>query len=43
MIKYSKVNYQGVQFAESQDVSGMEFMHIDVGQLRQFENLSFSD
>ena len=43
MIKYSKVNYQGVQFAESQDVSGMEFMHIDVWTASpEFENLEIS-
>ena len=29
MIQYSNLNYQGIQFDE-QDVSGMEFLHMDM-------------
>ena len=43
MIKYSKMNYQGVQFAAAQDVSNMEYMHIDVWTASpEFENLEIS-
>ncbi len=28
-LKYENLNYQGIQFANSQDVSEMEFLHID--------------
>jgi hypothetical protein len=28
-LKYTNLNYQGTQFASAQDVSAMEFMHID--------------
>jgi hypothetical protein len=43
MIRYSKVNYQGVQLAEQQDISKMEYMHIDVWTASpEFENLEIS-
>ena len=29
MLQYSKLNYQGIQFGSEQDVSGMEFLHVD--------------
>lgn len=28
-LKFSGLNFQGIQFASSQDVSGMEFLHLD--------------
>ena len=30
MIQYSKLNYQGVQFAAAQDVSTMQYLHMEV-------------
>ncbi|WP_166382281.1 PKD domain protein [Polaribacter sp. 11A2H] len=30
MIQYSNLNYQGIQIGETQDISGMEFLHLDV-------------
>ena len=43
MLRYSKVNYQGVQLAEQQDISKMEYMHIDVWTASpEFENLEIS-
>jgi len=43
MIRYSKVNYQGVQLAGQQDISKMEYMHIDVWTASpEFENLEIS-
>jgi hypothetical protein len=30
MIQYSNLNYQGIQIGATQDVSGMEFLHLDV-------------
>ena len=43
MIKYEKVNYQGVQLGSPQDVSNYEYMHIDVWTASpEFENLEIS-
>jgi plastocyanin len=30
MLQYTNINYQGVQFSAAQDVSEMEFLHLDV-------------
>jgi len=30
MLQYSNLNYQGIQIGETQDVSAMEFLHLDV-------------
>ena len=30
MLQYTNLSYQGIQFGSSQDVSGMEFLHLDV-------------
>jgi len=30
MIQYSNLNYQGVQFAAAQDVSNMQYLHMEV-------------
>lgn len=30
VIKYANMNYQGIQFGSTQDISGMKYLHIDV-------------
>ena len=30
LLDYTNFNYQGVQFGSAQDISGMEYLHVDI-------------